>query len=529
MAGTSLQKSLRIIGRRVRTVCVTAGMGWALVIGLALLFAWAALDLTFNLSPAVRAIGLITTVTCTAMLALSGIRRAIVLSDPAIVARRLDEVVGSRGRICSSVDLMLGHGPVHAGAHSTADPVGAALVNIAMDQAGQLAASVSPGQVISARSLLRPYAGVLGLCAFALVASLTAPEVLRLQYERFAQPFTHAWFGDNLRLNVQPGDATVSYGSSFDVQVLPEGGRARRVKLVLKPEGSHHSQSFPMTRDTSGTWRAILPNVTDGGTYFVQADEIVSQHFHLKVETTPELQAVRFRVTPPSYSRQLPYEGPLPPGGLAALRGTIVQVWAQSNRPLAGGMLRLLTGSAPATRPSDAAICAMTPTAPDSNEVAGAFRIDAPGKVQLRVTDIAGTWSKQTLEAPVAVVPDEPPRVRITDPKAGSFATPDSTLRVEIVATDDCGISKLSLLCTFNDAAERTARIPVPSPSPLRQPATVMIPLKDYALAPGDIVKLYAHVEDNDPAGPKGADSGVVLIRIVSQEEMGRLMTASAM
>jgi predicted Zn-dependent protease len=47
--------------------------------------------------------------------------------------------------------------------------------------------------------------------------------------------------------------------------------------------------------------------------------------------------------------------------------------------------------------------------------------------------------------------------------------------------------------------------------------------LSDYGLSPGDTVKLYARVEDNDPAGAKGSESSIVMIHVVSQQDMDRM------
>ena len=45
-----------------------------------------------------------------------------------------------------------------------------------------------------------------------------------------------------------------------------------------------------------------------------------------------------------------------------------------------------------------------------------------------------------------------------------------------------------------------------------------------YGLEPGDVIKLFARVEDNDPAGAKGTESQVVTVRIISQEEFERMV-----
>ena len=44
-----------------------------------------------------------------------------------------------------------------------------------------------------------------------------------------------------------------------------------------------------------------------------------------------------------------------------------------------------------------------------------------------------------------------------------------------------------------------------------------------YGLDPGDVIKLFARVEDNDPAGFKGAETPIVTVQIISQEDFERM------
>src|SRR5205823_14392147 len=49
-------------------------------------------------------------------------------------------------------------------------------------------------------------------------------------------------------------------------------------------------------------------------------------------------------------------------------------------------------------------------------------------------------------------------------------------------------------------------------------------PLPEYGVQPGDVIKLFARVEDNDPAGAKGSESPVVIVQIIADEDLERLM-----
>jgi hypothetical protein len=52
------------------------------------------------------------------------------------------------------------------------------------------------------------------------------------------------------------------------------------------------------------------------------------------------------------------------------------------------------------------------------------------------------------------------------------------------------------------------------------------LPLNKFGLKPGDEIKLYARVEDNDPAGAKGSDSNVATVKIISESDYKRMLIA---
>ena len=56
----------------------------------------------------------------------------------------------------------------------------------------------------------------------------------------------------------------------------------------------------------------------------------------------------------------------------------------------------------------------------------------------------------------------------------------------------------------------------------------LQLPLAEYGLSPGDEIKLFARVEDNDPAGGKGAESTVATVRIISQKDFEQLLQMRA-
>src|SRR5207244_1346055 len=64
------------------------------------------------------------------------------------------------------------------------------------------------------------------------------------------------------------------------------------------------------------------------------------------------------------------------------------------------------------------------------------------------------------------------------------------------------------------------------TPPPTRWTSTRLLQLEAYGLEPGYEIKLFARAEDNDPAGPKGAESPIAVVRIINQSDFEKLVKA---
>src|SRR5262249_5052317 len=155
-----------------------------------------------------------------------------------------------------------------------------------------------------------------------------------------------------------------------------------------------------------------------------------SVRHRIDVITVPRLAGVRFRITPPPYTRLSAYEGPLPPSGISGLPGAKVEVWASSNRPLASGTFQVSASGRTTS-------VELRPSATNAEEVQGAFVIDRSGKAELRIRDVDGQDSQDVFSAAVVLLRDERPFIRIMEPREVSFATPDIELPVALAAEDD--------------------------------------------------------------------------------------------
>ncbi|HXE55622.1 MAG TPA: hypothetical protein VN541_21540, partial [Tepidisphaeraceae bacterium] len=521
MAEKRLLQSLDAVRRRVLAVGMSAGAAWALsgILLLLMLFAWA--DLALDLPPAIR-------LTCVWLALVCGvgllIRAAWVWlrgSTPHALARRMDQATQSGGQILSAVDLL------HQYTGQAAAPtLSAALAALAVERAAELAARVRAAAAVPRQPLVWSCMSAGMLLVIIGVVALASPRLVATQWSRFVDPYGDHPPYSRIQFNVEPGDTRIVYGGSLDVRATPVGGTVDHLQLAFRPIGQAE-EVVPMFPEPGGTWRATVSQVTAGGQYVLQARGARTRHFRYDVITVPELREVRVRITPPAYTHLPPYTGPVPDRGISGLPGSKVELWARSNRPLSGGAISFVSSAAPQTQPTASpAPVSLAPISPGANEVHGSFTVAAAGKLNLTIVDTASQPSREPYMAAITVLKDERPFVRILDPKENSFATPDARLDVNIAAEDDYGISSLQLYRGLNDMRATAADLPVSANQPTRVSASVPFDLSSYGLVPGDVVKFYARVEDNDPAGAKGSESSVVTLHIISNEDFKRMALA---
>jgi hypothetical protein len=345
------------------------------------------------------------------------------------------------------------------------------------------------------------------------IVALSAPELARTQWARFTDPFgDHPPF-TRVQLKVDPGDVKIVYGQGFDIRMSADGAPVDKAEVVLAGDNGAGDDVLPMFGEGANKWRASVASVTSATDYYVRAAGSRSKKFHVELITVPRLEGVRVRITPPAYTNLPTYDGNVPRGGLAVLAGTKIEIFAKSNRPLSGGTIDIEGGKP----------VAMTGA---GNEASGTFTLEKSGKITVHVTDTARQSSTDYFSAPLTLLVDERPFVRLVQPLANSFATPTTNLPIAVIAEDDYGLSRVEIFRSLNDSRALPMAVPVPHPAPTRFPVDMQLPLAKFGLKPGDEIKIYARVEDNDPAGAKGSESNIAVVKIISESDYKKMMIA---
>lgn len=512
-----------------------SGIGWGLALGLVCLILGVWMDLALEFTPTLRIGTLVLALAAVTILGLFILLKAVFKSNPRFIASRLDNVAATQGQICSGLELSLMN---KSNSYSSNPGLTRELAEIAVSRAADLAINADHAQAVPTDPLKRSLLTFGCLLAIPVLFALCLPQLAATEWNRFANPTgDHPPFS-HINFQVEPEGAQVIFGEGLDIHVNILGAPAEDLELVLEPFNENVKYNdrskivpidvLPMFPENESRWRVTISDIRTPLTYFVRSRNARSRRYHVEVITVPEIVGVRFQVTAPKYTNLPDYEGPLPQGGLSGLPGTQVKITMVSNRPLSAGKLTYLTKG-------DNQEITLAPSAEADEEVSGTFTIQKPGQIVLTVVDVDGQESKDSVTAPITLLVDERPFVRLLQPKAFSLATPTARIPVVISAEDDFGLSRIQLFRNLNNSRFLPLEIPVSLPPPTRAHEVTFLPLSEYGLEAGDEIRLFARVEDNDPntgnrdpSQPsriigKGSESSIVVIRIISQEEYSNM------
>jgi len=529
-----LRRPLARAGRRLLVVGLAAALCWAILAGVITLLLAGWIDLFWELPAEARSAAVWLAGLAALTVTFVGLIAALRAKRRSAIARRLDAAAGSGGLILTGWELIATRKP-----RSTQPAVEQGLAAMAVRQAARQATGVRRSRVAPLRPLLRAGGVLAAVAAAVLLLALAMPEIAQTQWRRFRYPLADVPPYSAIKFRIQPGDAEVRYGDPLEIDVEVLGESADELQLLLRDGEGEPSTVLPMFSDHQDHWRAVIARVTEPAEYAIRARRSRSPWHRIDVLTVPEIESVRVRMVPPAYTHRPPTVGAVPEGGIAGLIGTRVEVLVTSNRPLSGGRL-LVAADKSTTHPmhptsdpgmreasrqeeaaDNAADRAEKASAP-AREVAGQFTISDHGRLEVTITDEDGQACREPFVATITRLTDQRPLIRLLKPRRKSLATPTAPLPVEIDAEDDFGVARLALYRSLNDSRPRDKRFRLPDPPPRRTGDRIYLPLSAYRLSPGDVIKLFARVEDTDPSGPKGTETEVATVRIISQEEFER-------
>ena len=447
--------------------------------------------------------------------------RRILRTGPADIARRADRLGRHRrNELLTAWELLRGRPSPPDGDGDGAE-LPAFLVRRSVEAALAKASALPP-------RLLRPRARLVRqgrLLAIHVIASASillffGPAAFRTIAPRLLWPGRDIPPFSRYRFAVAPQRPMILYGGSAELSVSIGGAPVRDQVWLLTRQGGRGVQRAACFQEGGGRYAQRLENVTQPLAFCFAVGRARSRWHDVELQLQPQVLQARVRLAPPPYTGLPGIEFPAGQTDVAGVHGTRVTLTLTSNRPLREGTLTLhRRGSA---EDGDQVIEARL-LSERTAEFAWELQEDAEARATLR--DLRGTATAEPVVLPQRRLPDEAPRVALSEPPEFSMATTGAVLHVSGQVDDDFGLARIDWvrgLVGFHDRGVTLRRGPIGRQAEIAMP----LDLGAAGVEAGQTVEFYLEAMDNNPRLAGAAGSGIARVKIVSDEEYAEMRRA---
>jgi len=339
---------------------------------------------------------------------------------------------------------------------------------------------------------------LVALLVFLVVSpgSLTALERVILPWSK--QTYTH--------VSVKPGNLEIPVGNDQEIHAVFTGVMPDAPQLRWLEDTGKSWQAMELIKDTNNSYSARLKSVQGVIKYQVTGNDAVSPEYTVQTYVPPTVKDLAIRVRFPAYTHLEPVEERK--SDLSVVRASELTFRITSSEHVAHARLHL----------ANAAGIELVPAGKDLWTVSLTPTNDLDYRVEL--TDVAGRKGGDESPRHLKVLPDEPPKVEITDPGMDVRADATNHVPVKISVTDDFGVADIKLIFRKLNGDEQTI-VCVKTNSDLRNAtATAEIDLAPLHLKEYEVVAYHAEARDNNTLdGPGVGKSPVYFIEYTTKSE----------
>lgn len=243
-------------------------------------------------------------------------------------------------------------------------------------------------------------------------------------------------------IRVEPGDKRVSWGESVNIRVVWRSGGKRSADLDLyireKPQEWHR---VPWDGGGAGF---LIEKLVNPFNYRIGFKELRSRVYRLTPVPFPHLSGVSVRVRLPGRGpaiREMRLEGG---GEIAALRRSWVTLRGRPDQELGSAELKVSYLGTPVKM-----------RRLESGEWEGGFPLNENGTLKIDLVSEEGARDPRPVAYGLRALEDKPPEVELLSPAFELEISPKERLTVTYEATDDYGLTSLSLLYRVGKGVEK--------------------------------------------------------------------------
>ncbi len=372
--------------------------------------------------------------------------------------------------------------------------------------------SIKFGSVIKFDSLKKPALNfsvsiLFAALFFLLIPGLTEASGRLIQFDREFIPPARFQF------EVIPGDAEITKGSSFEIEIIIYGDKPANVILFTKEDEQTEYSEFKLTADSLKDYMFEVKSVRSSFNYFVRADELESENYRIDVVDRPIIKTISFLINPPAYSKIPPFEQK-DNGNITALIGSRIDISLSSTKDLSSAFIEFDDTT-------------QVELKSDNNIAQGYFRIRKETSYRIIIRDKKNNDNQNPITYFIKPVFDEFPQIELLFPGKDISLGSDNRVSLGARISDDFGFTKLLLYyrlsrSKYEQPKEEFTSIEIPIQSSQKEvDINYVWNLTQLLPAVDDIYSYYLEVFDNDDViGPKSAKTSVFNVRVPSLDEL---------
>jgi len=306
-------------------------------------------------------------------------------------------------------------------------------------------------------------------------------------------------------LKIEPGNAEVPAGESFDIKITLKAPSASKPVLYLRVQGKW--ESFEPAQETAGTRVYRLKGILEPLQYRVRWNDEWSRKFTMLPIIPLRLETLKISIKPPDYVRKPSLSQSSPE--ISGLPGSEVTLEATASGDIRSARISFSDGR---VRPADQVM--------NSRQASFHFLLDKSVSYSIQWEQAPGVWAGPPEKYPIRVIEDQPPTVTLLSPDQDLTVGEREKIPLTFSAKDDFGVAQVDLVWRVSDKRKGRRRIRVFDPPADSALETFSWNLGAERFQPGDVIIYQIEAFDgNRVTGPGSAMTPSRQIEIASFEK----------